>query len=85
MFLFDFLLKLFERHKILNPQNTQEKTFWTHEIPTWKHLGPMKYPRPEYPQEKILDPRNTHEKSFGPTKYPQDKNLDPRNTHEKIF
>ena len=33
-----------------------EREFWTHEIPTRKHLGPAKYPR-----EKILDPRNTQE------------------------
>ena len=34
--------------KILNPQNTHWKKFGTHEIPTRKNCGPMKYP-----QEKI--------------------------------
>ena len=34
--------------KILNPQNTHQKKFGTHEIPTRKNCGPMKYP-----QEKI--------------------------------
>ena len=63
--------------------------FWTYEIPTWKNLGPMKYP-----QEKSLDPQNTREKKlgtheiltqkyFGPTKYPQEKISNPWNTHEK--
>ena len=63
--------------------------FWTYEIPTWKNLGPMKYP-----QEKSSDPQNTREKKrgtheiltqkyFGPTKYPREKTLDPRNIHEK--
>ena len=45
------------REKNLNPQNTHEKNFWTHEIPTRKTFGPTKYPR-----EKIWEPRNIHEK-----------------------
>ena len=69
----------------------------THEIPTRKKFGPMKYPR-----EKFLDPQNSQEqifraheiprrKNLGPTKYQRDKSLDRRekisdswNTREKI-
>ena len=43
--------------KNLDPRNTHDKKFQTHEISTRKNLGPTKYPR-----EKTLDPRNTHEK-----------------------
>ena len=37
---------------ILDPQNTHEKKFWTHEISTRKYFGLKKHPR-----EKILDPQ----------------------------
>ena len=43
----------------MNLRNTHQKKFWTHEIPTGKDLGPIKYPR-----ENILDPRDIHEKKF---------------------
>ena len=49
---FRFLLKFIEYLKILDPQNTHEKKFETHEIPTKKYFRPTKYP-----QEKISDPR----------------------------
>ena len=45
--------------KILDPQNTHAKNFWTHEIFRRKNFGPAKFPR-----EKKLDPWNTHEKKF---------------------
>ena len=73
----------------LEPRNTHEKKFWTHETPTRINVGPTKYP-----WEKNLDQQNTHEKkfwihetptgkNFEPTKYQREKILDPRNTHEK--
>ena len=31
--------------KNLNPRNTHERNFWTHEIPTKKAFGPTKYSR----------------------------------------
>ena len=60
------------REKILDPRNTHEKKFRTHEIPTRKNL----------------DPWNTHKKKFwthqlptrknlGPSKYPREKNFRP--------
>ena len=49
---FSFLLKFIEYLKISDPQNTHEKKFETHEIPTKKYFRPTKYP-----QEKISDPR----------------------------
>ena len=45
--------------KILDPQNTHAKNFWTHEIFRRKNFGPAKFRR-----EKKLDPWNTHEKKF---------------------
>ena len=50
---------------ILNPPNTNEKIFWTHEIPTRKNVGPTKHPR-KYNGMMALDPRDplwhaTHE------------------------
>ena len=48
MFLFVFLQKFVEKHKILDPQNT-----------TSKNHQPKKQPR-----GKNLDSRNTHEKIF---------------------
>ena len=35
-----------QREKILDPQNTHEKTFWNQEIPTRKTFGPMRPTRP---------------------------------------
>ena len=67
--------KLNPHEKILNPQNTHEKKFWTH----------------EYPLENISDPVIFTIKNLGPTKYPQRRDgtiaLDPRDsqwhtTHE---
>ena len=49
---FSFLLKFIEYLKILDPRNTHEKEFETHEIPTKKYFRPTKYPR-----EKISNPR----------------------------
>ena len=68
----DFGLTKYPREKVLDPQNTQEKKPWTHEIPTRKNLGPTKYPR-----ENIWDPRKTHEKKFGTHKIPTRKILGP--------
>ena len=47
------------RKKFLDPRNTHEKKFGTHEIPTANDFGPTKYPR-----EKIWNTRNTHGKLF---------------------
>ena len=58
----------YPREKILDPQNTYEKKFGTHVIPTRKNFGPT-----EYPREKTLDQQNTHE----------NENWKPRNAHEK--
>ena len=66
-------LRKFPREKILNPPNTHEEKFGTHEMPARKNWGSTKYQ-----QEKIYDPRNTHEKNSGLTKYPQEKIGDPR-------
>ena len=74
-----------------SPRNTDEKKFWTQEIPRRKYFGHTKYPR-----DKISDPRNTHEKKFrthakltrekfGPTKYLREKTSDWWNTYEKEF
>ena len=74
----------YRRVKILDPQNTRKKKFWTHKVPTRKKSGLMKYAR-----EEILDPRNSHKKkswthdmptrrNFRPTKKPLEKRLDPR-------
>ena len=66
MFLFCFLLKFIENHKILDPRNAPEKNFETQEIPTRKKIGTHEIPTKEnlrptkYPKENILDPRNTH-------------------------
>ena len=49
----------------MNPQNTHEKKFGTHEIPTRRNWGPTKYPR-----EKIEDPQNTHWKKLMTHKLP---------------
>ena len=70
-----------------NYEITHEIKFWTHEIPTRKNLGPMKYPlikswtheRPtrkklepaKYPREKIWNPRIHKIKNFGSTKHPR--------------
>lgn len=44
-----------QKNHNLNSQNTLEKFFWTHKIPTKTFLEP---------REKILDPRNTNEKKI---------------------
>ena len=56
--------KIFEPTKIptrksLDPRNTHEKKFQTHQISMRKNVGPTKYP-----WEKIFDPQNTHEKKL---------------------
>ena len=62
-----FVPTKYPRENILYPQNTHEKKFgthrmptrkkfWAHEIPTRKNFGPTKHPR-----KKISDRRNTHE------------------------
>ena len=73
----------------IDPRNTHQKIFQTHEIPTRKILDPR------IPTRKIADtrnahekenlnPRNTHEKNSRTHKiYPREKILDSRNTHEK--
>ena len=44
------------QEKISDPQNTYDKKFWTHKIPTRKHLRPITYQQKtktmKYPQEK---------------------------------
>ena len=52
------ITKLATRKK-MEPRNTNEKKFWTHETPTRIKFEPKKYPI-----EKLLDPRNIHEKKF---------------------
>ena len=70
-----------------NYEITHKIKFWTHEIPTRKNLGPMKYPlikswtheRPtrkklepaKYPREKLWNPRIHKRKNFGSTKHPR--------------
>ena len=79
----------YPREKTLDSRNTQEKKFWTYDIPKRKNFGPT-----NDPIENILDPRNTQEKKFwsheiatrkifGHAKNPREKILDPRNSHEK--
>ena len=63
----DWKLRNYSQDKILDPQNTDKKKSWTHEIPS----------------NKILDPRNTHEKKIGTREIPTRKNLGPTNTQEK--
>ena len=65
--------------KILNPQNTHETKFRTHEIPMRKNFGPTKYP-----QENNLISRNTHGKKIGSAKYSREK-CGQRNTHKEKF
>ena len=38
----------YPREKILDPRNTQEKKFETHEIPMRKYFRPTKYPREKF-------------------------------------
>ena len=61
--------------RILDPQSTHEKKFWTQEYPR-ENFGPTKYPRNIHEKKlqthdittrKILDPRNTHEKKIRTT------------------
>ena len=40
----------------LEPRNTYKKTFWTHEVPRRKNLGPKKYPRRYDGTIPIVDP-----------------------------
>ena len=63
----------YPRERILDPQNTYEKKFCTHEIPTRKNFRPSKYPREKFGPHQIPTRKN-----FGPTKYPQEKILDPQ-------
>ena len=74
----------------MEPRNTHEDKYLTHEIPTRENFGPTKYPR-----KKILDPRNNHEKNFEtheistrkyfrPMKYPREKFSDPRRHDDTV-
>ena len=55
----------------MDPQNTHEKKFRTHEIP---------------PRQQILDPQNTHEKKFGTLEIPTRKKIRTREiTKRKNF
>ena len=47
----------YPREKTLDPRNTHEKKFGTHEIPTRKTLGPTKYPQ-RHDRAMALDPRD---------------------------
>ena len=53
----EYIFTSYPREKILDPQNTHEKKYWTHEIPTTRNIGPTKYPRQEILDPKIVDPR----------------------------
>ena len=75
--------------KILGPQNTHEKIFWTprntHEKKFWTHETSTKKvldPRNTH-ERKFLNPRNIHQESLGPTKYPREEISDPRHNYEK--
>lgn len=63
----------YPQEKILDPQNTHQKKFWTHEIAMRKNLGSNKYPREEiwdltkHPPEKILDSEIPTKINFGLT------------------
>ena len=76
----------YPQEEILDPRNTYEKKFWTHEILTIKIFGPTKYP-----QQKMLDLQNTYEKkfwsheistkkTFRTTKYPRERISDHEGT-----
>ena len=60
----------YPREKILDPRNTHEDKFCTHEIPMGK---------------KNLGPRNTYENKFWTHEMPKKKRLDSGNNHEKNF
>ena len=60
----------YPREKILNPRNTHEDKFCTHEIPMGKKIWAHEIPT------KI---------NFGPTKCQKKKRLDSGNNHEKNF
>ena len=47
----------------LDPQNTHEKNYWTHQIPTRKTFQTKKYPR-----EKLLTQEVPTRRKLGPTK-----------------
>ena len=70
MFLFCFLLKFIENHKILDPRNAPEKNFETQEIPTRKKIGTH--------QRKFETHEISKRKYFGPTKYPREIYSVPR-------
>ena len=46
----------YPRERILDPQNVEEKKFWTNKIPRKEN-----FPLTKYSGKKILDSRNTHE------------------------
>ena len=58
--------------KNLRPSYTNEKQFWTDEVPTRK-----KYEPTMYPLQEMLDPRSTHEKNFQTHEIPTRKNSEP--------
>ena len=56
----------YQREKILDPRNTHEKNFWTHEISTRKNFEPTRRPREKFRTHEIttrinLWHGNTHE------------------------
>ena len=55
----------YQWEKKLDPRNSCEISFWTHEISTRKKFGPTKYLR-----KKILDPRITYKNRFWTHKVP---------------
>ena len=61
----------------MDPRNTHERKFWTHEIPTRKNLEPTQYPR-----ENILEPRNTHEKNFRSHEGTMEQSHETHETHD---
>ena len=59
----------------MDPRNTHEKIFWTHEIPTRKIFGPTKAPRHDGTKPTITrDPRNlAHSFNYNQMKGNEDK------------
>ena len=70
------------RHeKKMDPRNTQEKTFWTHETPSRKSFSTKylweKLWTYEITMRKNFNPQNTHEKKFWTHKIPTRKKFEP--------
>ena len=73
-------LRKFPREKILNPPNTHEEKFGTHEMPARKNWGSTKYQ-----QEKIYDPPKYSRKKFRIDEIPTRKNWGPKTTHQNTM